>query len=170
MARGNGGASRFDKAVDSFLLCRLLRSTKAGFHYRPPYLSMSYMQDLEDYKLQAEYDARLNVILHRSYRADWARGRQKVVVEERWAPQTPALGTGSFGTVRLELRQDTDDETQCRAVKQLRKADLARTRVDFRKELVALTKFSRSKVGRISLRLSNSFPISWCSSSNRKHL
>ena len=102
--------------------------------------------DLEDYKLDAEIDAQVNVVLHRSYRADWARGLHRVVVEERWIPQTPPLGSGSFGTVRLERREDVEGETPCRAVKQLRKDRMKDLRVDFRKELLALTKFSRSKV------------------------
>src|ERR1700743_1691391 len=102
---------------------------------------MSLFQELEDYKLPTEFDKRLNIVLHRSYRADRAHGRQKIIVEEKWKPESPALGVGSFGTVRLERRQDEDGETKSRAVKQLRKIDMERFKVDFRKELLALTKF-----------------------------
>ena len=111
---------------------------------------MSLLRDLDDYKLQTEFRTRPNIVVHRSYRADWGHGRRRVVVEEEWAPQKPALGAGSFGTVRLERRQNVDGETQYkdRAVKQLRKIDMARMKVDFRKELLALTKFSRSKVSK----------------------
>jgi len=107
--------------------------------------------DLDDYKLNTQFRTRPDIVSHISYRADWAHGRSRVVVEERWLPQKPALGAGSFGVVRLETRQDTDADNGAqykdRAVKQLRKFDLARMKVDFRKELEALTKFSRSKVG-----------------------
>jgi hypothetical protein len=116
---------------------------------------MSNFLDLEDYKLQTEFDRLRGVVLHRSYRADWANGRRRVVVEERWIPQQEVLGVGTFGTVRLETRQDDGSrrgsrghghESKYRAVKQLRKMDMARMKVDVRKELLALTKFSRSKV------------------------
>jgi len=109
---------------------------------------MSLPDDLKDYKLATEFQTDPDVILHRSYRADWARGRQKVLVVEKWAPQKPPLGAGSFGTVRLEKRLDANNhkEHTYRAVKQLRKSDMTRLRIDYRKELVALTKFSRAKV------------------------
>jgi hypothetical protein len=111
---------------------------------------MAFLRDdLDDYKLNTEFYTRPDIVSHTSYRTDWAHGKSRVAVEERWAPQKPALGAGSFGVVRLERRQNADVETKYRerAVKQLRKFDLARMKVDFRKELEALTKFSRSKVG-----------------------
>lgn len=111
---------------------------------------MSFVRDdLDDYKLDTEFYTRPDIVSHISYRADWANGRSRVVVKERWVPQKPPLGAGSFGVVRLERRENPDEGTQYRqrAVKQLRKFDLARMNVDFRKELEALTKFSRSKVG-----------------------
>jgi hypothetical protein len=131
---------------------------------------MSLYQDLEDYKLQTEFDRGRNTVLHRSYRADRAHGRQRIVVEERWASQKPMLGAGSFGTVRLEKLQDDNAETQFRAVKQLRKVDMERTKVDFRKELLALTKFSRSKVGEASYFFCISGLITICSLFNPKPL
>ncbi|QKX63248.1 uncharacterized protein TRUGW13939_10417 [Talaromyces rugulosus] len=110
---------------------------------------MSLFNDLDDYKLHTEFCTNPNILLHRSYRADRARGRQRIAIQEEWAPQKPPLGVGQFGVVRLEQRQkvygDTSSEHQELAVKQLRKIDLDRMRVDFRKELQALTKFSRLK-------------------------
>ncbi|RFU24744.1 hypothetical protein B7463_g11592, partial [Scytalidium lignicola] len=109
---------------------------------------MSLTEDLDDYKLDSEFQFEPEIILHRSYHADRGRGRHRVVVEEKWVPQKPPLGAGSFGIVRLERRQDVDGgggKYESRAVKQPRKFDLTRMRVDFRKELLALTKFSRTK-------------------------
>lgn len=110
---------------------------------------MSPFNDLDDYKLHTEFRTNPNILLHRSYCADWAHGRSRVVVQEEWAPQKLPLGVGQFGVVRLEQRRTSDGDTSTeykeRAVKQLRKIDLDRMRVDFRKELQALTKFSRSK-------------------------
>jgi hypothetical protein len=107
---------------------------------------MAFWRDLNDYKLQTEFDQQANVVLHRSYRANRALGRHKIAVEEKWAPQRKPLGAGSFGVVRLEKRLEKDGEPEFRAVKQLRKSDMDRMSVDYRKELLALTKFSRSKV------------------------
>jgi hypothetical protein len=116
---------------------------------------MSHLQDLHDYKLETEFHTQPEIVLHRSYRADWSHGRQRVVLEEKWAPQKPELGVGTFGKVRLERRQNLDGQTQYqdRAVKQLRKMDMARMKVDFRKELAALTKFSRPKVSKCLFKL-----------------
>lgn len=111
---------------------------------------MSNFLDLEDYKLQTVFDREHGVVLHRSHRADWANGRGRVVVEEKWHPQPKVLGAGTFGTVRLEARQSAggSSNAEYRAVKQLRKMDMTRMNVDVRKELLALTKFSRPKVSR----------------------
>jgi hypothetical protein len=107
----------------------------------PPKVSMSLLHDLNDYKLEATF---LNdgCVLHKSYQSDVARGIRKVAVHERWTPQKPALGSGSFGVVRLETKADGGQ----RAVKELHKPQMQRFNVDYKKELLALTKFSRAKV------------------------
>ena len=109
---------------------------------------MSVLNDLDDYKFTTEFQTNPNLVLHRSYKADWGRGRPRVAVVQKWAPQEPPLGAGSLGTVRLEtlLGGNGDTKNTYRAVKQLRKMDLKRMKIDFHKELLALTKFSRSKV------------------------
>lgn len=109
---------------------------------------MALSQDLDDYKLEAEINRSLNLVVHRHERADWARGLRKVVVEEKWSMREGVLGAGSFGTVHLQRRQTVNKGSRLkeRAVKQLRKSDMERTQVDFRKELLALVKFSRAKV------------------------
>jgi serine/threonine protein kinase len=107
---------------------------------------MSLLRDLDDYKLETDFDNTRNQVIHRSYRADWACGRGRIAVEERWTPGE-VVGTGAFGVVRLETQQDAarSARQQYRAVKQLRKLDMKFKRVDFHKELLALTKFSREK-------------------------
>lgn len=112
---------------------------------------MSHPSDLEDSKLQTQFDRRLGVTIHRSDHADWASGRGKIVVEERWAFKKQ-VGEGAFGRVSLEARQgvkgsDDPSHLNLRAVKELRKVDMQRMKIDVHKELEALTKFSRSKVG-----------------------
>jgi hypothetical protein len=114
-----------------------------------PTISMAHIYDLDDYKLETTFQGypQPNIILHTSYRADRARGIRKVAVVDQWAHQKPELGVGTFGTVRLEKKLNNRDEGQTfRAVKQLQKSQMARLRIDYRKELIALTKFSRSKV------------------------
>lgn len=60
------------------------------------------------------------------------------------------LGVGTFGMVRLERCKSNDGQGEelCRAVKQMHKSHLERLKIDYKKELIALTKFSRSKVRR----------------------
>jgi hypothetical protein len=112
---------------------------------------MSLLHDLDDYKLDTTFEHNPDCVIHTSYKSDRARGIRKVAVVRRWAPQKPDLGAGTFGTVRLENLLDVQDHdgtivTQ-RAVKQLYKPQMARTNIDYKKELIALSKFSRSKVG-----------------------
>lgn len=116
---------------------------------------MSLLEDLDDYKLETLFEKDPDFVVHSSYRPDRKRGIPKVAVTERWRPREKTIGTGTCGTVRLEYLAGDDegnDETQ-RAVKQLRKDHLARLRIDYKKELLALTKFSRKKVGCICLAL-----------------
>lgn len=109
---------------------------------------MSLINDLNDYKLETSFERDPQCIIHTSYRADRARGIRKVAVVERWIRDKKLLGAGTFGTVRLERRQSNEARTKttCRAVKQMHKSHMARLKIDYKKELIALTKFSRSKV------------------------
>src|SRR6266487_2783939 len=108
---------------------------------------MSLFHDLDDYKLETAFQKDPECVLHTSYKADRVKGICKAAVVEKWARQK-YVGRGSFGSVHLEMLMECNHTTQAthRAVKQLYKADLARTKIDFKKELIALTKFSRSKV------------------------
>jgi hypothetical protein len=71
---------------------------------------------------------------------------------EKWMP-CRELGAGTFGVVRFEERvgQDGNAIKSCRAVKQLRKSWLDRNSDNYKKELLAMAKFSRSKVRRSTL-------------------
>lgn len=67
---------------------------------------------------------------------------------EKWSPWKPELGCSPFGTVRLEERVYGNNETEkeYRAVKKLHKVHLKRMNIDYRKKMIALTKFTRPKV------------------------
>jgi len=112
---------------------------------------MSLLQDLDDYKFETAFQQDPIRVVHTSYKADPAKGLRKVRVVDEWVPLGSELGVGSFGTVRLEQRvgKADDGKLSLRAVKQLRKSYMERLNVDFKNELLALTKFSRSKVNNI---------------------
>jgi hypothetical protein len=89
-------------------------------------------------------------VLHTSYRTDRALGLRRVAVVEKWLPQTPNLGVGGFGVVRLEKLDNSmtkaASEHKHRAVKRLYKPQIQSRNIDYKKELLALMKFSRPKV------------------------
>jgi hypothetical protein len=114
-------------------------TSKLSFH-------SAVVDDLDDYKLEVSFEKDPECVLHTKYISDRARGIRRVSVVQTWRPQKPALGAGMFGSVRLETCQDSTGEVEHRAVKKLRKMHLDRMKIDFRKELIALTKFSRQKV------------------------
>lgn len=101
------------------------------------------MADLDDYKIDTTFHKNPDYVVHTLQTADWARGQKRKIVKEKWVAQDEILGSGTFGTVRLEERVDGK---VTRAVKQLWKFQMARLNIDYKKELLALTKFSRSKV------------------------
>lgn len=105
---------------------------------------MAQLQDLDDYKIETTFQKNPDCVIHTLYRANWARGTHKEAVTETWSSQDEIIGSGTFGTVHLQRRLDGKDDI--RAVKQLWKSQMTRLNIDYRKELLALTKFSRSKV------------------------
>jgi hypothetical protein len=72
--------------------------------------------DIEDYKLNANFDHEAGYVVHTSWEPDYARGMRKTKVEDRWR-RGKEIGFGSFGTVFLE----TTENGQQRAIKTIRK-------------------------------------------------
>jgi hypothetical protein len=109
-------------------------------------LQSTIVDDLDDYKLEVSFERDPECVLHTKFVSDRARGIRRVPVVQKWRPQKPPLGAGMFGSVRLETCSDSTEKPEHRAVKKLQKMHLDRLKIDFRKELIALTKFSRQKV------------------------
>ncbi|KAI9858585.1 MAG: hypothetical protein M1813_007390 [Trichoglossum hirsutum] len=78
---------------------------------------------------------------HIEYKTDRARGIRKEKVERRWH-RAQCIGRGTFGVVWLEVREENDG-VEKRAVKVIDKGGMQHLRVDYRKELLALSKFSK---------------------------
>jgi Protein tyrosine and serine/threonine kinase len=103
---------------------------------------MSSEDLLDHFKLEAEVFPEHT--LHVSYRPNRALGvREKVVT--KWQ-QVACVGEGSFGQVWWEQHRQTDGTQQDRAVKIIQKHRMRASRVDFKKELLALAKFSKDEV------------------------
>ncbi|TVY57322.1 Serine/threonine-protein phosphatase 6 regulatory ankyrin repeat subunit A [Lachnellula cervina] len=96
--------------------------------------------DLDDYKLVVSFEDK-RVIRHLWYRSDRERGERKVRTEQQWAIEDEPLGSGGFGSVRL---QSTADGSK-RAVKAVLKSTAEKFNIDYKEEIRALTKFSRAK-------------------------
>ena len=97
---------------------------------------------LDHFKLEAEVLP--DHTLHVSYRPNRARGvREKVVT--KWQ-RVACVGEGAFGKVWREQHQQPDGTHQVRAVKIIGKQGMSASRVDFKKELLALAKFSKEEV------------------------
>ena len=56
------------------------------------------------------------------------------------------VGEGSFGKVWKEIQNDPGDAQEVRAVKVIEKERMKRFRIDFKKELLALTKLTKEEV------------------------
>ena len=82
-------------------------------------------------------------ITHIEYRACRARGIRKEKVEKRWYRER-TIGHGAFGRVWLEVTRE-DDDVQKRALKIIDKSRMLSLNVDYKKELLALLKFSKTK-------------------------
>jgi hypothetical protein len=82
-------------------------------------------------------------ITHIEYRACRARGIRKEKVEKRWYRER-TIGHGAFGKVWLEVTRE-DDDVQKRALKIIDKSRMLGLHVDYKKELLALAKFSKEK-------------------------
>lgn len=81
--------------------------------------------------------------IHTQFHTDRARGIRKKKVEKKWLRKRE-IGRGSSGTVWLEVSGD-DDIFEERAVKIIGKSVIKQLEVDYKKELLALTKFSKQQ-------------------------
>jgi hypothetical protein len=99
--------------------------------------------DLDDYKLDTTWGQDPSYVVHTSFERDRRRGGRKVAIEKKWFRQRE-LGIGSCGVVHLETTEDGQE----RAVKSIRKGLATRLRIDYKRELAAISTFSRAKVDR----------------------
>jgi hypothetical protein len=97
--------------------------------------------DLDDYKLDTTWGQDPCHVIHASFEGDRRHGGRKVRVENKWYWQRE-LGVGSCGIVHLEATKDGQE----RAVKSIRKTLVDRLRINYRRELVAISTFSKAKV------------------------
>lgn len=79
---------------------------------------------------------------HTQYYTDRTQGIRRAKVEKKWF-RRKEIGRGSSGTVWLEV--SGDDDVEERAVKIISKNFMSRLNLDYKKELLALTKFSKQK-------------------------
>jgi hypothetical protein len=103
---------------------------------------MSFEDLLDHFKLEAEVFPEYT--LHVSYRPNRARGvREKI--ETKWK-RMDSIGEGAFGQVWRELHCQSDGTPDIRAVKIIEKQRMRAYNIDFKKELLALAKFSKDEV------------------------
>ncbi|KAI9874609.1 MAG: hypothetical protein M1830_009566 [Pleopsidium flavum] len=101
---------------------------------------MASASDLIDhFKLDAQvYPDRTH---HTFYTSDHARGRRKVKVEKVWHKHKK-LGQGGFGAVWLEVEHEGKIKAE-RAVKEIPKNNGLSCQIDYKRELLAMAKFSK---------------------------
>lgn len=95
---------------------------------------------IEHFKLETQWHE--DHTLHVSYRSVRSRGHQKLRIEDRWY-RKQKLGQGAFGTVWLETNSDGAD----RAVKEIGRDHGFSSLVDYKRELLAMAKLSKVRVG-----------------------
>jgi hypothetical protein len=97
--------------------------------------------DLDDYKLDTTWHHDPSHVVHISFERDRRHRGRKVRVENKWYRQRE-LGVGSCGVVHLETTEDGRE----RAVKSIRRSLAERLKIDYRRELAAISTFSKAKV------------------------
>lgn len=103
---------------------------------------MSTEDLLDHYKLEAEVFPEHT--LHITYKTDRSRGEREII-EKQWK-RMESIGEGAFGQVWRELHHRQDGYQEVRAVKVITKQRIRAHHVDFKKELLALAKFSKPEV------------------------
>lgn len=97
--------------------------------------------DLDDYKLDTIWHQDPSHVVHISFEGDRHHRGRKVRFENKWYRQRE-LGVGSCGSVHLENTEDGRE----RAVKSIQKSLAERLKIDYRRELAALSTFSKARV------------------------
>ena len=103
---------------------------------------MSAEDLLDHFKLEAEVFPEHT--LHFTYKKNRARGGQEKI-EKQWN-RMESIGEGTFGRVWRELHCQLGGNQEVRAVKVIEKQRIKAYKVDFKKELLALAKFSKDEV------------------------
>ena len=103
---------------------------------------MSAEDLLDHFKLEAEVFPKHT--LHFTYKKNRARGGQEKI-EKQWN-RMESIGEGTFGKVWRELHCQPGGNQEVRAVKVIEKQRIKAYKVDFKKELLALAKFSKNEV------------------------
>ena len=76
-----------------------------------------------------------------TFHSDTSQGRRRVAVVKNWH-RDRELGRGNFGTVFLERTE----EGECRAVKDIAKQKNSRIAIDYRRELMAMTRLEKVRI------------------------
>jgi hypothetical protein len=97
--------------------------------------------DLDDYKLNTIWHQDQSHVVHISFERDHHHRGRKVRFENKWYRQRE-LGVGSCSIVHLENTEDGRE----RAVKRIRKSMAEQLKIDYRRELAAISTFSKAKV------------------------
>jgi hypothetical protein len=104
---------------------------------------------LDHFKIEAEITPECTT--HVSYRPNLDGGARERI-EEKWM-RMEVIGEGAFGEVWREAheQQQLGKGPRVRAVKCIPKRRMEAWNVDFKKELLAMAKFSKDKVSRTDL-------------------
>ena len=103
---------------------------------------MPPLSDLDHYKIETEILGDGNEVVSYEYVTNGRLGLRNAKFEQRWYRQAN-LGQGSSSDVWLEIQKDKSESK--RAVKAISKRRLLENKVDYRRELKALTEFSKPK-------------------------
>ncbi|PQE06561.1 camk kinase protein [Rutstroemia sp. NJR-2017a WRK4] len=106
-------------------------------------------RDLDDWKLETSFEDNPRCFVHTSYGADRASGINERAIVERWIPNPEPLGKGASGIIWLHRESSSDKKM--RAVKQVSKFEMKRDNIDYKRELLALTKFSGKKFSKFEV-------------------
>lgn len=82
---------------------------------------------------------------HIVYVSGYSARERHVPKEERWV-RKQFLGQGAYGTVHLERCEQRDGSAKLRAVKQIKKYNVAGRELEYMRELEAISKFSHKRV------------------------